>query len=200
MTVGGQPSYVSPWSGSLRWLSYEPVKKELELSDEQIEQIEQLRKEITEEMRGRYQQMRDVPPAERQQKYAELNAELAERTEKRIKEVLLAEQTDRLQEISLQMRLRSYWSLGTQLASEDLADALGIDKRQQEKLQELQQEIRQEVQRKTREFYEKLNAEAQEKIFDALTERQRQKLEKMMGEKFELPMGGRQVAAPPPAK
>lgn len=196
---GTQWRYASPYSGSLRWLLNPSVQKELELIDQQVEKVKKIQQDIQKElqdiqkeMSGVYRQGSDVPAEERQkryeewrQKYYDLNAELADRTEKELQEVLLPEQRERLKQIDLQMRLRSYYSLGQELSNEELAKRLGISERQKEKLLELQQELREEIQRKTREFYARIQEEAEKKMLDALTSAQRRELEGMMGERFE---------------
>ncbi len=177
--------YVSPWSGSLRWLINESVKKDLELSDEQIQAINEIRAEVQEETRSFYKDMGKLPAEERRTKYYERNKELAEKTEERLQKVLLREQNKRLEEISLQTQMRSYYGVGQQLTSDDLAEKLGLTKRQIEKIQKRSQEVRAEVMQKTRDFQAKLQAEAREEILKALTPSQRKTLEKMMGDSFE---------------
>ncbi len=194
-----QMRYVSPWSGSMRWLMNPSVQQELEMIDSQVEKVKSIQQDIQKEMQdiqkemsAIYKQSGDISAEERQKKYEEWrqkyydkNAELADRTEKQLQEVLLPEQRERLKQIDLQMRLRSYYSLGQELSNEELAKRLGISERQKEKLLELQQELREEIQRKTREFYARIQEEAEKKMLDALTSAQRRELEGMMGERFE---------------
>jgi hypothetical protein len=189
--AGGQ-RYVSPWSGSLRWLLVPAIRDELELVDEQIADVEKIRKDLQQEQSGLYRGMKDLSPQERQQKYREKYAELAEMVEKRVKKALLPEQMDRLNQISLQMRLRSY--VGNALTGDDLVEALKITDDQKEELQKVHQQVQKELQAKNRELYaklqeemKKLRAEAQQKVLTVLTKRQRDKLEEMQGKKWEMP-------------
>jgi phage shock protein A len=145
-------AYVSPWGGSFRWLMNPAVQKELEMVDEQVQRVNELRGEIQRKMRDFYQQMKDLPAEERRAKYQEMNARWAEDVEGEVAAILLPEQRDRLRQIDLQMRLRSYYSLGQQLTGEDLADALGLTKRQREKIRKVSEELREEFARKMREF------------------------------------------------
>jgi hypothetical protein len=129
-----QRPYASPWSGSIQWLAMPEVQKDLELIDDQIEKINKIRQELQQEMQSSYKTLSSVPGEERQQKYYDLSVELSERTEKKLMEVLLPEQQDRLRQISLQMRLRNYYALGQQLTSEDLTKKLGISAEQKDRL------------------------------------------------------------------
>ena len=184
---GGQGyySYPNPWSGSIRWLYTESVKKDLELVDEQTEKINQIRTDLQKETSEMYKKMSGLSREERTERYREMYKELAEKVEKQIGEVLLPEQMLRLKQISLQMQLRSYYGLGQTLSGGDLAESLDISERQKKELLEVQKQVQQEVREKTNEFYAKIRAEAQEKILKVLSEKQRDKLEKMKGEKFE---------------
>jgi len=161
------------------------VKDDLELVEEQVQKINQIRTDLQKETSEMYKNMRDLSREERMEKYRKLNEELAEKIEKQIKEVLLPEQMERLKQVSLQMKLRSYYGLGQTLSGGDLVEALDISERQKRELLEVQQEVQKEVREKTREFYAKIQAEAQEKILKVLSKKQRDKLEKMKGEKHE---------------
>lgn len=180
-----QRPYASPWSGSIQWLAMPAVQKDLELIDEQIEKINNVRQEMQQEMQEAYKNLSSAPAAERQQKYYDMNAGLAERTEKKLMDILLPEQRERLQQISLQMRLRNYYALGQQLTSEDLAKRLGISPEQKERLLTIQRELQEEMQQKMREFYAKMNEDAEKRMFEGLTSAQRRELQAMMGERFE---------------
>jgi hypothetical protein len=180
-----QRPYVSPWSGSIQWLAMPAVQKDLELIDDQVEKVNKIRQEMQQEMQDSYKTLSSVPAEERQQKYYDLSVELSERTEKKLMDVLLPEQQDRLRQISLQMRLRNYYALGQQLTSEDLAKKLGISEEQKDRLLALQRELQEEMQQKMREFYTKMNEEAEKRMFEGLTSAQRRELQTMMGERFE---------------
>jgi hypothetical protein len=184
-SAGGQ-RYVSSWSSSMYWLTRDDVKKELELVDEQVAAIEQIRKDLQQERMELYKGMQGLSQQERQKRYreaSEKSRELTRAADTRIKETLLPEQLDRLQQITLQMRLRNY--VGYALAGDDLVKALNISDDQKQKLRDVQQQAQREMQEKYREFYQKLREETQERVLDVLTKRQRDKLEEMQGEKFE---------------
>ena len=196
----GYSSYVSPWSGSIRYLYMQSVKDNLELVDEQVQKINQIRTDLQKESSKMYKNMRDLSREERMERYREMNEELAEKIEKQIKEVLLPEQMARLNQISLQMRLRSYYGLGQALSGDDLAESLDVSERQKRELLKVQQEVQAEIRQKTMEFNAKIRAEAQEKILKVLSKKQRDKLEKMQGDKFEYQYQGYQQPKQPTKK
>jgi hypothetical protein len=163
----------------------ESVKKDLELVDEQTQKINKIRTDLQKQTSEMYKKTSGLSREERMKKYREMNEELAEKIENQIKEVLLPEQMARLEQISLQMKLRSYYGLGQTLSGDDLVEALDISERQKKELLEVQQKVQQEMREKINEFHAKIRAEAQEEILKVLSKKQRDKLEKMKGEKFE---------------
>jgi Spy/CpxP family protein refolding chaperone len=178
-------TYVSPYGGSLQWLSMENVRKELELVEEQRQKIDQIRKDLQTDMTAEYKKIQDVPQDQRMQKYNEMNTALTEKVEKQIAAVLLPHQVKRLKEIKIQMQVRNYYGAGQALASDEVAKELKITEEQKVKLREVQQQIMQEYQQKMSEFYNKMRDEAMQKLTAVLTPQQRQELERLMGPKFE---------------
>jgi len=167
----GYSSYTSPWSGSIRWLYMESVKKDLELVEEQTQKINKIRTDLQKEMSEMYKKTSGLSREERMKQYREMNEELAEKIENQIKEVLLPEQLARLKEVALQMKLRSYYGLGQALSGDDLVESLDISERQKKELLKVQQEVQQEIRQKTMEFNNKIRAEAQEKILKVLSKK-----------------------------
>ena len=178
----------------MQYLYGDPIRKELELVDKQRQQLDQIRKEIQDETSSLYKRLQDVPAEQRQQKYMDMYKELGEKTEKRVREVLLPHQLDRLRQIRVQMQIRNSYSAGQMLSSAELADELKITEEQKKRLGEVQQEVTRDMQVKTQEFYKKLGEESLEKILGVLTPQQRKQLEKLMGQKYEwqpyAPQGG----------
>jgi len=167
--LGGQ-GYVNLFSGSIRWLNMESVKKDLELTNEQTQKINQIRMDIQKESSEAYRKMGNLSLEERRKQHNELNTKLLEKMENQLKEVLLPEQKTRLDQIMVQMRLRDYYGVAGVLSGDDLAKALGITDSQKEELLKVQREVQKEMQKK---------------ILGVLSKRQRDKLEKMKGDKFE---------------
>jgi bisphosphoglycerate-independent phosphoglycerate mutase (AlkP superfamily) len=137
------------------------------------------------EMRDMYKQLRDVKQADRYERYYALRRELWEKVERRVQDVLLDHQRDRLRQIVLQMQLRSYGFGANVLASDTLAKELGITAEQKARLQSAQRAALGEYRQKTQEFQRQLMKEMVEKVLAELTPGQRQKLDKMMGDPYE---------------
>jgi hypothetical protein len=171
-------------SQTIHWLRNPQVQKEIELVDEQAKKIEALRKEFYEESRQMYSKLKGVDRAKYHEKQQELYKALAEKTDRRLKEILLPQQIDRLNQIQMQMQLRTYGNVSP-LFGGDLLKELGITEDQQKKMQEAQVTANKEMQEKIRKFYEQARKERTEKVLDVLSKEQRTKLKKMLGADFE---------------
>ncbi len=180
------PRYSNPMGQSLSWLLNPQIIKELDIVPEQKEKLTKLRTETSTKMRGMYKSFGDIDPKERQKKYYEAYKELGEETEKKVREVLVDHQIDRLKQIMLQMKLRGAgYGSANALSGDDIAKALELTDEQKEQLRKKEAEVRKEMQAKTQEFYKKLREEGREEIFSVLTDVQRKKLKKLLGEKYE---------------
>jgi hypothetical protein len=183
---GSQYRYYNPMGQSLYHLFNPQIQKELEIVTEQKEKLTKIRTETQEKTRGLWASFKDVPANERREKYYEAYRELGKETEKKVREVLLDDQFERLRQILLQTRMRSMgYGASSVLTGGDVAETLGLTDKQKEQIRKKEVEIRQEMQKKTQEFYKKLREEAREDLMGLLSEAQRKKLEELMGAKFE---------------
>jgi hypothetical protein len=169
----------------------EQVQKELELADEQKAEIKKLTDEMQEQNRAAFAGLRDLSDEERRAKFEEMAKEGAARAaeaKKKIDEVLLPEQRERLDQILVQVQ-------GTQaLATEAVATKLSLTDEQKKKIEEAQ-EAQGEKMRELfqagrdgggREAMQKLQEETNEKINAVLTDEQKQKLTEIKGKAFEF--------------
>ncbi len=153
----------------LTTLLNDQVQKELEVSDEQKASLTKL----NEESRGQrpdFQALQNLSAEERADKMKEFQAQALTRateTNKKVNDILLPSQQERLKEIIVQTR-------GVQAAAnnEDLAKALGLTDEQKQKIKDIAAEDVQKI--------------IEEKILTVLTADQKAKLEKMKAKKFEL--------------
>jgi len=176
----GGVRYRSPYSGSLYYLRLPHVEKELELADYQREKIKELRETINSEMREGYAKLRDLPREERTKKYYEQLNELSDKVEKKLQEILLDHQRDRLKQVSLQLSIR-YRGAAVALGKSELSEALGLSEKQQEELRKKRDEMNKKLQQE----YQRLRNEAQQELLEAvLTPKQLRELKKLMGEKL----------------
>jgi Spy/CpxP family protein refolding chaperone len=167
-------------------LGAEQVQKELELSDEQKTKVGSLVDDARQSMMG----LRDLSQEERQTKMQDM----AKANRKKIDDILMPPQRERLDQISLQIA-----GAGA-LSRPEIADKLSLTADQKSKLQELaddaqqkrmdlfsagpptdQQEMQDRMQKA-----QKIGADQKEKAMAVLTADQKQTFEKMQGKKFDF--------------
>ena len=160
------------------------VQEELNLTADQKQKLEAAR--------GDRSSLRDLSREERQKKIQEM----AKKAEETIKTVLDEKQQKRLEELHIQSEG------GSALVRAEVAEKLGLEQAQKDKIKQIQQQnastdraslrnATQEERRKAfaeaRERREKMNAD----LLAVLTPAQKESFEKMQGEKFEFPRRGR---------
>jgi hypothetical protein len=164
----------------LMLLRSDQVREALEIVEDQAKELEDIGNEMREEMRGMFQNFRDMSDEERQQKMKELNDSF----QSRIDGVLLPYQQKRLKQITMQQRTRGRTGLAGALADDAIAKELNLTSEQKQKLQETAEKARQEMEEKMA----RLRKEMEDQILSVLTAEQREKYTEMVGEPFELDM------------
>jgi Spy/CpxP family protein refolding chaperone len=160
------------------------VQDEIELVDEQKEELQAVGEEIRDQMRSMFEGMRDLGPDERRERFENMREEMQEvrdTVEGRIKEVLMPEQFERLEQITMQQQIRRSGLSGALQGS--VAESLGITDEQREKMVTRAQELQAEMQAKIAQ----IRQEAQDELKQMLTPEQRSKLEELIGDDFEMP-------------
>lgn len=223
-TIGQPPAGRGPMGPrgggdpTLRLLGLPEVQKELELMDDQISKLKAVDDDYRQKMQKEFSGLRDLPEDQRRAKFAELGEKRKtwnEEAMKKVQEILLPPQFDRLHEISLQVR-------GTAaLNDEKVQQDLGLSDQQKAKLKEIREkaegemrsmfeslrgipaEQRQAKMRENRDKFQKLFQDSQDQTIGTLTAQQRDKFEQMKGKKIEIqwPQRGRGPGGPgtPPA-
>jgi Spy/CpxP family protein refolding chaperone len=173
--------------GLIGLLMREDVQQEIQLVDEQRDKVmtvaEDVRDKMREEMRGMFEQMRELSDDERRERFGEIRSKMEQMNadvETQLKKALLPHQLQRLKQIDLQVRMQSRGEGG--LSSRAVADALELSDDQREKLEQRAEEVRRELQEKIRQA----QAEAREKMLDVLTPEQKAKLEELTGDVFQM--------------
>lgn len=172
-----------PGGGMTGLLMSEDVRRELEITDDQLADLESMGEELRDQMRSMFEGMRDLSPEERRDRFATMREDMEEiqaQAEERINEVLLPHQVARLREINLQQQVRRGGLQGALRG--ELAEELGITEEQREQMAAKAEELQQELQQKI----EQLRKDAQEELMGLLTPEQRSKIESMMGSEFEM--------------
>lgn len=188
-------------------LPNEGVRKELELTDEQKKEIDDLLTASMEAGRKDFEAIGDfqsLSEEERNKKFTELREKGAARSKElktNIDEILLPPQADRLKQLGLQLR-------GTRALSEaEVAEQLAITEDQKKKIEEINTQNGEETQKAMEELRskgdqqnpdfeafrkkgEELRKAGDEKLMAVLTDDQKKKFDEMKGEKFEFKFEG----------
>ena len=172
--------------GITQLLQDENVRKELDLEAEQVKSLTEIGNTLREELDAQRQgfdfgSLRDLSEEQRNAKLAEIRQQsekITSSAQKKIEEVLLPPQLERLKQIEVQSRMR--FGAEQALTNGPLAEELKITDEQKEKLAKKQEEVQAALQEKIA----KLRQEAQEELFSVLDPSQQDELKKKIGKPF----------------
>lgn len=185
-------------------LQIEEVRRELEMYPDQTAAIEKMQEQARESRREGggfdFARMRDASKEERlkiMEELAERRREMEKETRKQLVDILMPDQLDRLDEISIQVQgVRA-------LDSKKVAKALKITDAQKAKVEEIREQGKEKFRTAMREagrenMWEKMakfREDLEKSIMAVLTPEQQSQFEEMKGEPFEMPeregFGGR---------
>lgn len=160
------------------------IQHEIELDKDQLKQLRDINKEFSERISEQVRELtsgQNMNP-ERGRELSTLIQEMNEEKKQRMETVLLPHQFERLRQIALQVQMKQEGEAAT-LASEKVAEALGIDDEQKKRLEARAAEIRKELEEKIA----RLREEARDELLGELSGDQRKKLTEMTGRKFDVP-------------
>jgi hypothetical protein len=157
----GGGDFEMPAPDSFSMLSNPSVQKDLELVGDQLKQVQDLQAEFGNQMKDQIGALTAGGFSPEQMK-------------------AMPHQVERLEQVALQTHMKQAGTAGA-LASDQVADALGITKEQIEKLKARSKEINEKLQ----EDIESLKDEAQQELLGELTMDQREKLKELTGDKYE---------------
>lgn len=173
---------MSPMGDAFTLANNEDIQKELELLDDQVEQLNAINKEFSEQISEELKGLREGNMnLENPRRLADLIQELEKKKRARMQEILLPHQFDRLQQISLQQQMKHRGEAAT-LMSDQIAEQLGITDEQKERMKERSEEIKKDLAEKI----EQLKLEARDELLQELTREQRKKLEELTGPAYEI--------------
>ncbi len=161
-------------------LRRDDVRKELELVDDQIKQLDELGNRQREGGRDRFAGLQDLSQEERGQKMREIFEQLAAETQKELDKILLPHQSERLGQLVVQFRLRGGASRA--LTSTQVTEDLKITDEQKENIQKKADELQGELDKKIAQLREELQAE----ILKELTPEQQAQWKELVGKPFEF--------------
>ena len=169
-------------SGLTGVLMREDVRKELELVDPQIADLQKLGEGLRERMGEMFSGIRDIEDREeRMTKMREIMGKAQAEIEKEVGKILLPHQLKRAKQLAFQQRLRG--GVGRALTGGgSLAEELGITEPQQEKLRAANEKLEAELRQKIAE----LRSKAQDELLKVLTTKQQAQFKDLVGEPFEF--------------
>ena len=175
-----RPGGAGAWANSINWLNDQNLLDELEIIDEQREQLQSFRDEITTKRSDYFKSFRSVEQSKRGEFMREFGELLSADIDKRVGEILMPHQKKRLEQVQLQTRMRSMGI--SALSRGTLIKELGITDDQLEELRKKQQEVQEELRKKI----EELQKNAQKEVISVLTDSQQKKIHEMIGEEYEF--------------
>lgn len=163
------------------------VQKELKVSDDQAQKIQQWSEEFRDKMR---EKMEAIPQDERREKMPALMREMGEQSRKDLKGILKDDQMTRLEQIALQQR-------GPEAAVNDpkVAEKLKITDDQKNKIQSIQEDARGQM--PSRDDFQNdrdaamkkmadVRKQSREKVMNLLSSEQKDTWKEMTGAPFEV--------------
>lgn len=159
-------------------LRRQDVRKDLELLDDQVAQLEKLAEGRRDQMRELFSGLRDVPQEQRAEKMREIMEKARRDVEADVGKILLPHQMKRATQLVTQMQMRG----GRGMLDDPIAQDLGLTDAQKEQLRAKSAQLEEEVRKKLTE----LRAQTQNELLKVLTPAQQAKWKDMVGEPFEF--------------
>lgn len=167
---------------SLQLVRRADVQKELRMTAEQIQQIEQLATNVQQQVRGRYGSLRSgLSPQQRRDAYARLQEQIRNQREgagEKLAAILNRRQQARLAELEFRFNMQQGSPVGA-LASAGVE----LDEEETAKLRETQRRVQAELRKRIAQLQREANMEI---LGDVLT---RDKIQRLMGDDFSF-VGG----------
>ena len=177
---GGFGGFGGGGGGTLMLLFDENVRKDLGVTDDQWQRLQDGQRQMQEQMAGAFQGLRDLSDDERQARFEEIRKK-SQDAQKNLENILTQVQRDRLKQIGVQSRLNR-GNAADALASDEMAQDLGLTDADKDRIRKASDEAQEELREKMR----KLQDEAREKVIAALTPAQKAKLQQLTGPKIEF--------------
>ena len=178
---GGDGDFVMPAPDPWNMLSNPSVQKDLELVGDQLKQVQDLQADFAQQMKD---QIGDISKGglnkDRLKDLPELMKKLRDRQREQMEGMLLPHQIARLQQVAFQTHMKQAGTAGA-LASDKVAEELGITNEQIERLKKRSKEINEKLVKDM----DALKEKAKEELLKELSLDQQAKLKEMMGDKYE---------------
>jgi hypothetical protein len=183
MTFAGSAGgdFVMPAPDPWGMLSNPSVQKDLELVGDQLKHVQDLQADFAQQMKD---QIGDISKGglnkDRLKDLPELMKKLRDQQREQMEGMLLPHQIARLQQVALQTHMKQSGTAGA-LASDKVAEELGITNEQIDRLKKRSKEINEKLSKDM----EALKEKAKDELLKELSLDQQGKLKDMMGDKYE---------------
>jgi hypothetical protein len=157
-------------------LALEQYHDDLGLIPEQKDRLAIVRRDLQEQRAKAFADIRKMEPAKIAEVAQQTESRLKEESQRRVTEILLPHQVERLKQMRVQLQMRSRGAGA--LANGELANTLGLTDDQKKRLAEKQREAELELRRKIEELRKQL---VKDIVQEVLTAEQRESLAKLVG-------------------
>jgi hypothetical protein len=166
--------------GAMELLRRPDIRKELELLDSQIQDLETAAEQMRERVREEMEPFRDLDAAARRQQLPQAFARLRQDIDDALSKVLLPHQMKRLGQLEMQQRMRRFGLMGA--FQGQLTEKLQITDEQREQLRAKAEKLEVEMREKIAE----IRRQAQQELMDVLTPQQQAMIQDLLGDPFEF--------------
>jgi Spy/CpxP family protein refolding chaperone len=183
--------------GGFNLLANADVQKELKITDEQKQKIEDLTKKLQDKFGPEFRKLQDLSQDEQREKRGELMRKQQEETNKGAAEILNADQVKRYKQIQFQSRMR-FMGPGV-LNDAEVQKHLNLNDDQKDKIKTISEDYTKDVREifqggggNFQENAQKMNdlrKEAMKKVESVLNDEQKKTLKDLSGAPFELRLG-----------
>ena len=157
-------------------LAMEQYHDDIGLIPEQKDRLAIVRRDLQEQRAKAFADIRTMEPAKIAEVAQQTESRLKEESQRRVTEILLPHQVERLKQMRVQLQMRSRGAGA--LANGELANTLGLTDDQKKRLAEKQREAELELRRKVEELRKQL---VKDIVQEVLTAEQRESLAKLVG-------------------
>lgn len=157
-------------------LAMEQYHDDIGLIPEQKDRLAIVRRDLQEQRAKAFADIRKMEPAKIAEVAQQTESRLKEESQRRVTEILLPHQVERLKQMRVQLQMRSRGAGA--LANGELANTLGLTDDQKKRLAEKQREAELELRRKVEELRKQI---VKDIVQEVLTAEQRESLAKLVG-------------------
>lgn len=172
----------------MEYLANEEIQKELDLLDDQVKDLGDIRDEARNMFRDQFSGMREkfanTSPEEREEMMREMRSKMEEKMKgitQKMEDILVPHQLERLDQIVMQQTMRRGGTTAM-VDNDTFRDKVGLTDAEAAKLKEKEAEVQKELE----EQIKKLREEARDKVLSVLPAAKQAKVKEILGASFEM--------------